>query len=252
MGQTGQDIFNQVATFLSLTAKSLPVAAQMSDGTGESTTPVIDGTTQVCLWITEGMERLARLCVPITDTAISTATTAGPNGIVGPFTNIQSTSSRTLYVPTFVSIGSNLLAQTNLGFLNNMIWFPPTPDGDPIAWTDTTTYIDLSYFTTQPTFNIQGYFLPIPVNSLTDPIDPFFDDNVRLATAYYVAWRVCAKNRDNAVLQAREMPCLIEFAKLVKETYDRLVLTDSTLSPIWPPVEMDSIIQLTKQSVPRT
>lgn len=248
----GQDVFNKVATYLALTAKSLPIAAQMSDGTGESTTPIIDGTTQICLWITEGMNRLARLCVPITDTAVATTTSSGPNGIVGPFSAIQSGLNRTLYVPTFVSIGSNQLLQTNLGFLNNTIWFQSTPIGDPTAWSDATTYIDLSYFTTSPTFTIQGYYLPMPVGALGDPVDPFFDDFSVLTVAYYVAWRVAAKNRENSVLQAREIPCLNEFVGNAKEIYSRLVLTDNTLSAIFPPAPLDSLFQSLKQVTPRT
>jgi hypothetical protein len=247
----GQDVLNEASTYLGLTAKSGPIAAQMPDGTGEGTAPTVDGTTQLLKWITEGMDRIARLTLPISDIASAQASAAGPNGIVGPFSTIQSIAGRTLYVPTFVNIDDTELTATNLGFLNNQTWFPPTPDGDPTAWVNTTSYIDLSYFTTQPNFTIQGYFLPIPVVDVSTPIDTFFDDYATRASAFYVAWMVAAKNRENEVLQAREIPCLNEFVGSVKEMYSRLIQTDPSLSAIFPAAPIDSLLQVLKQLTPR-
>jgi hypothetical protein len=251
MSSTGQTILNYAETILALTSQSGPIATQLPSGTGEGVTPTIDGTTQFCLWITEGMERLARLCVPVSDVATATASQPGPGGIIGPFSEIQSTAGRTLYSPTYVSIGNTNLQATNLGFLNNTVWFPPAPDGDPTAWANVTTFIDLGDYTSNPTFTIQGYFLPIPVTATSTPIDPFFDDYMQRTVAFYVAWMVCAKNRDNTVLQSREVACLNEFVGGVKELYSRLVLTDITLPAIFPQAPIDSLLNLVKQVTPR-
>jgi len=249
MAVTAQDIVNQAETYLAQTSQ-MDVAG-LPSGTGESDIYTITSNQQLLNWINEGQNRVARLCLPIADTATFTPATAGQSTI-GPYSAVTSSAGRTLHTPTELSIGTKDISPANQGQVTNKTWYPSTPDGDPTGWANNNSAIGLSPYTTRPAFTIGGYFLPTPVVLLTTPIDTFLDDFAQRAVAFYVAWMVAAKNRDNSVLSTREVPCANEWIGSVREIYSRIIANDETLAGIFPPAPIDAMVQLVKQMTPRT
>lgn len=247
---TAQDVISYTETMLAQT--SAMIVAGLPSGGGENDNYTITSDEQLLLWITEAQNRLARVCLPIYDTANFTPDAAG-QATIGPYTQVTSADNRILHRPANVLIGTKGLNSANMGFLNSAgNWYQPTPDGDPTGWADNNTAIALSAYTTQPTFTINGYFLPAPITDADQELDTFIDDYSQMAMAFYVAWRVGSKNLDNSVLASRAIPCANEFVASVKEIYSRLILTDGTLAAYFPPVQLDAMVQIMKGVTPRT
>lgn len=249
MASTAQDIINYTVGMLSLPSST--IVAGLPSGGGENDQYTIDSNTQLLKWASEGQDRVARLCMPIYDTATVAAGTAG-QATIGPFSTITSASSRVLHTPSIVSIGSRQLAPGNMGFLTSAgNFYPSAPNGDPTAWANNNTAIALSSYTSTPTFTVQGYFLPAPLTTLAQPLDTFLDDFAIRTIAFYVAMMVASKNRDNVKIAAREIPSGNEFIGGVKEIYSRLVQNDPTLAAFFPAAPIDAMVQLIKQMVTR-
>ena len=65
-----------------------------------------------------------------------------------------------------MTVNGRQLSGANIGFLNAAsadYFYPPTPTGDPTAWADSTTFAQVSGYTSNPTFVFNGYFDPINV-----------------------------------------------------------------------------------------
>ena len=248
---TNQFIYDFALTMLAQPENS--IAAGMVTGAAEDAYQ-ITAITQACLWITEAHNRITRLCVPISDTATMTATTPGQT-IIGPYPLIVSAAGRILHRPSNVMIGTRSLISTNKGFLNQMngYWFPPDPaTGGPAAWVDENTQLELSRYTSTPTFTVQGYFLPTPVTTLTQAIEPCFDDFAIRAIAFYLAWMIAMKNQDTSIFASRVGFCGGEWVAGVKEMYTRLIENDPTMAGYFSPAPVDSLVAEQKQIVVRT
>lgn len=246
---TGQDVVNYALTMLAQTQAS--IAAGLPSGGGEADDYAIPSNTQLLLWVTEAQNRLARLCVPIPDYAAVQAPAVGSQAL-SSYVNIQSPSGREMHQATEVYIGSKRLTPANMGYLRASNWYPSAINGDPTAWANNNSGISLSFYTTQPWFLINGYFLPVAVTSLSQALDAYLDDYCQLAMAFYVAWRVATKNLDNNVLAERAGPCAQEFGNTVREIYTRLISNDQTLSAIFTPQAIDSQVNLMRQSMVKT
>jgi hypothetical protein len=245
------DLINLALKMLAQTTASGQVIAGLFGGASEAGAPVIDGNTQMLFWLSEAQNRLARLCLPIPDYAAIQAAAPGAQTI-GPYTNLVAPSGRTMHQAAGVWIGSKQLAPANMGFLSSGNWYPADIMGDPTAWANNNTGIALSSYTTQPWFTISGYFLPVPLTSLSQELDPNIDDYSEIAMWAYLAWRIAVSNQDNSVLFERAGVCLQEFAGTVREIYTRLISNDSTISSFYPAQAIDAQVQVMKQFVPKT
>lgn len=318
---TAFDISNMAHKFLAQTQGS--IVAGLPSGGGENDDYTVSAPMQELLWMTEGQNRLARLCVPIDDTATLTPPSAGASPL-GPYPAVVSANLRTLHRPKQVFIGTRALQTANVGYLAAVGRYPALPSGDPIAWADTNAGIAVSTYTTSPTFTLVGFFLPqalkysftgattsgsaitlpaanplsirpmpgdqillsggsvttgiytvagtadapgvvatgltltsAPGNSVANvsgysPLDPFLDDYAVRAIAWYLAWMIAQTNADNSVLAERIPMCFNEWAGAVKEIYTRVVENDPTLSGFFTPAPIDAMVQIVKQSSPRT
>jgi hypothetical protein len=244
---TAQDLVNYCETMLQQTSQM--ILAGLASGGGENDQYTIPSNTQLLLWATEGQNRLARLCLPIADTA-TVAAAAAPV----PFTQIVSASGRQLITPTTVSIGGRTLQLANQGWVGNARFYPATPAGEPAAWASTNTALTFSTFSTQPGAVVNGYFLAVPLTNPVSPVDPYIDDMAQLAVATYMAMRVAQKNQDNTVLAERIVPLGNDWVAYVREIYARLIQGDATLEGFFPPEPINSMpgVQIVKQIMPRT
>lgn len=248
---TAQDLVNYCETLLQQT--SAMILAGLASGGGENDEYTIASNTQLLLWATEAQNRLARLCLPIADTATVSPAAAG-QAVLSPFTQILSTSGRQLITPTVVSIAGRTLQLANQGWVANARFYPATPAGDPAAWASTNNALTLSTYSTQPACAVGGFFLPAPLTNPVQSIDPFIDDFAQLAVATYIAMRVAQKNQDNTVLAERIVPLGNDWVAYVREIYARLIQGDATLEGFFPPEPVNSMpgVQIVKQIQPRT
>ena len=253
--RSAQDVINYALTMIAQTSRS--IVAGLPSGAGELAPWSIAPTDQMLLWATESQERLARLCVPILDTATYTVSTAG-TPVLASYSQIITGSGapsispgRALHRPKTVKIGAASLSMVDPAFLDTpWPWYPPTGAGDPTAWSDTNSQIQLSAYTTTPTFAILGYYLPAPLTTTTQCIDPAFDDYSIMAMGWYVAWRTAIKNADNSVIAQRTPALYAEWANAVKEIYTRLIGNASGLSSFFQPQPIDAMVQVVKQIRP--
>jgi len=248
---TAQDLINYCETLLQQT--SAMFLAGLPSGGGENDEYTIPSNTQLLLWANEGQNRLAKLCLPIADTATATPAAAGAS-VLAPFTQIVSASERTLVTPTSVSIGTRTLQMANQGFIGNARFYPATPAGEPAAWASTNNAVTLSTYQSLPECTVYGYFLPKPLSNPVQDIDPFIDDFAQRTIAHYMAWMVAQKNVDNTVLAERIVPLGNEWVGGVREIYARLIQNDTTLEGFFPPESVNSMPgpQIVKQIVPRS
>lgn len=157
---TAQDVLNYALRMLAQTQAS--IAAGFAAGTGEGDSYAITPANQAVFWIEEAQNRLGRLCVPIYDSAQFTAQAAGDTSLTS-YQQLISVDGRTMHQASSVAIGTKTLTAANMGFLISPFWYKPALNGDPTAWANNNSGIALSAYTTQPTFTINGFFLPTPV-----------------------------------------------------------------------------------------
>jgi hypothetical protein len=270
MTYLASDVINYATSMLAQPQNT--IVAGLPAGTGENDVYAITAEQQSLEWINEAQNQLALLCTPIYDQVCVRPAVAGQS-ILGPYTtlitpgvcggsssslvsSINSSGSsfgpitawgRTLHRPLMLSIGSAQLNAANVGFLSAAYnWYPTDVNGNPTGWADTNTAIQLSNYTTQPLFVIEGYFLPAPVTSASQILDPAIDSDGFIAMSYYLAWRTATKNLDNQVLANRIQPMFSEYASKVKNLYNRVILNDPTLSGLFAPEPIDAIVQLSK------
>ncbi len=150
------DLLNQIKTLAQQATDT--VTAALPDGATENVY-TIDSDTQLLLWCNEAQNRMARLNMPIYDSASVIPANAGDT-VLSPVSLITSSTGRVLTTPTQVFCGTKKMRPASEGYLSNTRWYPPTIAGNPTAWAWALTSITLSSYTTQPEFNINGYFLP--------------------------------------------------------------------------------------------
>lgn len=158
------DYLSQVKTLAQQASDT--ITAALPDGAVEGVY-TIESDAQLLLWGNEAQNRLARLVMPIYDSATATPQSAGAT-VLSPMPSIISPSNRSLTIPTQVFLGSKQMRPASVGYISNARWYPPTIDGNPTAWSWTLTAISLSNYTTQPTFTVNGYFLPVPIKFATN------------------------------------------------------------------------------------
>lgn len=234
---------------LGQTTASGAVAAGLYGGADEAGQPVIPGTDQMLFWATESQNRLARLCLPIYDYAAVEAPSIGAQSLCTYTELISPVANRQMHQATDVYCNDRKLTAASIGYLRSGNWYSPAISGDPTAWSNIGTGIALSNYTTQPWFLVNGYFIPAPLITLTQELDPAIDDYSQIAMWAYVAWRLAMSNQDNIVLASRADWCLQEFVSTVREIYTRLIGNDSNLSALFVATNIDAQVDLMKQEM---